>query len=193
MQQHRRSLSNAALAVTTLSLAALAALAGPSVARADHSWYAGAGAGFYNDLDCCHVHGRAQGEIGWHFGGDQTGFFLELDAIGTFGPDYWMFTGGVRLGGDIEVHHDAHFTLLLRPSGLIGFGARDYDGDGHGPFGQLTIQPAFDARFVLADGFIVIWVRPVSFDFMIWWDRGPRNDWYPSAAYQALGGVDFQF
>jgi hypothetical protein len=185
-----RSIGSLALAAG-LALAALAAA--PAPARADHSWYVGFGGGFYNDLDCCHVHGRVQGEIGWHFGGDDTGFFLELDAIPTFGPDYWMFTGGLRLGGDIEVHRDHHFRLLLRPSGMIGFGARDFDGDGHGPFGHLVIQPAFDLRFVVADGLIAIWARPVAFDFLIWWDHNPAHDWYGSAAYQAMAGIDFQF
>ncbi len=179
-----------ALAFLTLALASLSA---PSTARADHSWYVGGGAGLYNDLDCCHIHGRLQGEIGWHFSGNDTGFFLELDAIATLGPDYWMFTAGVRLGGDIEVHHDTHFAVLLRPSGLIGFGARDFDGDGHGPFGQLVIQPAFDVRFVIADELIALWVRPVAFDFIVWWDHNPMHDWYASAAYQLLGGIDFQF
>jgi len=182
---------SASLAVASLVL--LGTLASTSVARADHSWYAGAGAGFYNDLDCCSIHGRVQGEIGWHFSGDMTGFFLEIDVMGTFGRHYWMFTSGVRLGGDIEVYHDAHFHLLLRPSGFIGFAVRDYDGDGWGPWGGIVIQPAFDARFVLADGLIALWLRPVAFDFLIWWDTNDRHDWYGSAAYQLLGGIDFQF
>jgi hypothetical protein len=188
----RHSFSTSAFIVTALALFALVT---PAVARADHSWYAGAGAGFINDFDCCRVHGRVQGEIGWHFSGNDTGFFLEADAIGTFGNDYWMFTGGVRLGGDIEVHHDAHFHLLLRPSGLLGLGARDYSGDGrYGPIGNVTIAPAFDLRFILADGLIALWVRPVSFDFMIWWDHNsPANGNDVSVLYQLLGGVDFQF
>jgi hypothetical protein len=36
----------------------------------------------------------------------------------------------------------------------------------------------------------------VSFDFLIWWDNVDRarpHDWYASVAYQALGGIDFQF
>src|SRR6476620_5869388 len=125
-------------------LATLAAFAAPATARADRSFYVGFGGGCYNDFDCCHIHGRVQGEVGWHFSGDMTGFFLELDAIGTFGPDYWMFIAGLRLGGDIEVHRDRHFRLLLRPSGMIGVGARDFDGDGRGAYGLLVIQPAFD-------------------------------------------------
>ena len=185
-----------ALLTLVLPALALVALAPTSTARADHSWYAGAGAGFHNDFDCCHIHGRVQGEIGWHFGGDQTGFFLEVDGIFTFGPEYWGFLGGARLGGDISVHHDAHFDVLLRPNGLVGFGARDFDRDGIGPYGMLTLQPAVDVRFVLADGFIALWLRPISFDFHFWWeniDRAHPRDWYVSAAYQLLGGIDFQF
>ena len=179
-------------AFALFSLALGASFAAPSTARADRSWYVGFGAGFYNDFDCCRIHGRVQGEIGWHFDHDMTGFFLELDAIGTFGPDYWMFTGGLRLGGDIQVHRDRHFRLLLRPSGMIGLGARDYDGDMRGPYGQVTLQPAFDIRFVVADGLLAFWLRPLAFDFMFWWDSDPARNW-GSVAYQLLGGLDFQF
>lgn len=171
---------------------ALAALA-PTTARADHTMYAGFGAGPYFDVDCCAVHGRVQGEIGWHFGGDDTGFLLELDALANFGRDYWMFVGGLRLGGDIEVHRDRHFQLLVRPSGLVGLGARDYN-DPPGPYGLFVLQPAFDLRFVVADGLLAFWVRPVAFDILFFWDRNDHpRDVYVSAAYQLMGGLDFQF
>jgi hypothetical protein len=180
-----------------LGLVALVALAAPSTARADRSFYVGFGAGFYNDFDCCHIHGRVQGDIGWHFDGRDTGFFLEIDPIITFGPDYFMFTGGLRLGGDIQVHHDRHFDLLLRPSGLVGIGVRAYGyhpfGDTRDTFGNFTLQPAFDVRFVLADGLIALWARPLAFDLMFWWDRAGDKSFAFSAAYQFLAGIDFQF
>lgn len=192
-KQHS-SLSSLSLGLV-LVLVVVGALALPSTARADRSWYVGFGAGPYNDFYCCRLHGRIQGEIGWHFSGDDTGFFLEADAIATVGPDYWMFTGGLRLGGDIQVHHDPHFHVLLRPNGLVGLGARDYDGDGkYGPIGHFLLQPAFDVRLVLADGLIAIWVRPVAFDFLFWFDHNsPVHGADFTWSYQAMGGIDFQF
>jgi len=50
----------------------------PSTARADRfrPVYVGFGAGPYFDFDCCQVHGRVSGELGWHFGSDDTGFVM---------------------------------------------------------------------------------------------------------------------
>jgi len=175
------------LVLAALTLASLA----PSVARADHALYGGFGGGFVNDFDCCAVHGRIQGEFGIHFDHEDYGFVLAFEAWGTFGPQYDAFTGGARLGYDINVHADRHFQLLLRPSGFIGIGARDVPGPDHW-FGNVTLQPAFDARFVFANRLIALWVRPLAFDLMIWWDPVFGRDSF-SAAYQFMGGIDFQF
>jgi hypothetical protein len=185
-----------ALRVVPLFFAvAMLLLAIPSEASANRfrPVYVGFGGGLYADFDCCAIHGRVSGEFGWHFGGEDTGFVMAVEAIGTFGPNFWMFLGGLRLGGDIEVHGDRHVAIMLRPSGLFGVAGRDYDGDGHGVFGYLVLQPAFDIRFAVAERVVVFWLRPVAFDILFQWDRSPRGDWYASAAYQAMGGIDFQF
>jgi hypothetical protein len=182
------------LAFSALAAIVVAVLALPSRASADRfrPIYFGFGGGLHADLDCCEIHGRAQAELGWHFGGEDTGFVMAVEAIGTFGPQYWMFLGGLRLGGDIEVHGNRRFGIILRPSGLFGVGARDFD-DRTGLHGFLVLQPAFDIRFAVADRAIVLWLRPVAFDIRFHWYRPGGGDWYTSAAYQALAGIDFQF
>jgi hypothetical protein len=164
----------------------------PSIARADHALYAGVGAGFVDDFagwnNCCAVHGHIQGEFGIHFDHEDTGFVLAFEGWGTFGPDYAGFTGGARFGYDIEVHTDHSFQLILRPSGFVGFGLRDWAHDNRGPFGDLTLQPAFEGRFVFANRLIALWLRPIAFDIMYWWEPG----WF-NVGYQFVGGIDFQF
>ncbi len=172
----------------------LLVLAMPSAASANRfrPIYVGFGGGLYADLECCEMHGRVQGEFGWHFGGDDTGFMMAIEVSATLGPQYWMFMGGLRLGGDIEVHGDRHFGILLRPSGLFGVAARDFNGAPH-PFGYLVLQPAFDIRFAVAERVVVFWLRPVAFDILFQWDRPGPDPWHASAAYQAMAGIDFQF
>lgn len=175
-------------------LVALFLLAAPSAALADRDrpLYAGFGGGLFLDLDCCEVHGRVSGEFGWHFDREDTGFVMAVEAHATFGPQYWMFYGGLRLGGDIEVTGTHRWGILLRPSGLFGIGARDWDGPNN-TTGLFILQPAFDIRFVFADRVIAFWVRPVSFDFMIHFRTAGRGDWWWSPAYVAMAGLDFQF
>lgn len=172
-----------------------ATLLAPLGAKADRSMYAGFGAGPYDYFDCCRIHGRLQGEFGLHFSGDDTGFVLAFEGSTTFGDDYFMFMGGVRLGGDIEVYGRRDFGIMLRPSGLLGLAWHDLNGPNN-DWAAFVLQPAFDVRFAFADRFIALWVRPVAFDMYFYWDRydpGHRRDWYFAAAYQFLIGVDFQF
>lgn len=187
-----------ALRKTSLVAALLAAtLLAPSLAEAhDRPLYAGFGGGPHIDLDCCRVHGRLQGELGIHFSRDDRGFFLAFEVINTFGDDFYMFLGGIRLGGDIEVYGRHDYGILLRPSALIGFGWRDYHGphSGWGDWGVFVVQPAFDVRFVFAHRVLALWLRPVSFDFNIYLDRyRPNRDLYWGVGYQFMLGLDFQF
>lgn len=184
-----------ALRKTSLVAALLAAtFLAPSVAEAhDRPLYAGFGGGPHIDLDCCRVHGRLQGEFGIHFSRDDRGFFLAFEVINTFGDDFYMFLGGIRLGGDIEVYGRHDYGILLRPSALIGFGWRDYRGP-YNDWGVFVVQPAFDVRFVFAHRVLALWLRPVSFDFNIYLDRyRPNRDLYWGVGYQFMLGLDFQF
>lgn len=171
----------------------LATLLAPSGAEAhDRPLYAGVGGGPYLHLDCCRVHGRLQGQFGIHFSRDDTGFLIAFEAMHTFGDDFFNFFGGVRLGGDIEVYGRHDYGILLRPSALVGFGWHDFrwPGDDWWFFG---IQPAFDVRFVFAHRVVALWLRPVAFDFMLFPDRGGRDEIWLDIGYQFMIGVDFQF
>lgn len=182
-----RLLAALVLAATTLFA--------PSGAEAhDRPMYAGFGGGPYVYLDCCRVHGRLQGEFGIHFSPDDRGFFIAFEALPTFGDDFFMFLGGVRLGGDIEVYGRHDYGILLRPSVLVGFGWHDYHAPSNGDWGVFVVQPAFDARFVFAHRVLALWIRPVAFDFLFYWDRRwSGRDWDFAAGYQFLIGMDFQF
>lgn len=182
------------LAVLVLSLATLLT---PTTASAhDRPLYAGFGGGPYFLFGCCQVHGRVQGEFGIHFSRDDTGFFLAFEAVSTFGDDrsddFFMFFGGVRLGGDIEVHGNHEYGILLRPSGLVGFGW--HDRYRYNDWGFFVVQPAFDLRFVFAHRVLALWLRPVAFDFLFFWDRpGDGRDWSLDVGYHGMIGMDFQF
>lgn len=180
-----------------LALPLVVALAGlaPGVAHADRTrpLYVGFGGGPYVLFDCCSVHGRLSGEFGWHFGGTDMGFVMAVEAATTVGPDYLMFMGGLRLGGDIEVSGDQDFGVLLRPSGLFSAGFLDGNGGGFAANGFFLFQPAFDIRLAFGDRAVVFWMRPAAFDVIIYWDRPARGDWYVTGAYQAMAGFDFQF
>lgn len=187
-----------ALRKTSIVAALLAAtLLAPSLAEAhDRPLYAGFGGGPHVDLDCCNVHGRLQGEFGIHFSRDDRGFFLAFEAINTFGDDFYMFLGGVRLGGDIEVYGRHDYGILLRPSVLVGFGWRDYSGPYNhwGDWGVFVVQPAFDVRFVFAHRVLALWLRPASFDFNVYLDRyRPNRELWWGVGYQFMLGLDFQF
>lgn len=185
-------LRNTSLLVASLAFASLAFVSSARAQR-DRPLYAGFGGGPYVDFDCCALHGRVTGEFGWHFGREDTGFVMAVEAATNFGPDYFSFLGGLRLGGDIEVHGNRTFGILLRPSGLVGVGLRDFARDGEGIFGSFVLQPAFDIRFAVADRAIVLWLRPVAFDIHFFWADRAGRDWYARGAYQALAGIDFQF
>lgn len=178
-----------------LSITLAASALAPSSAQAQRrALYAGFGLGPYAFFDCggCDVHFRAQGEFGWHPSGDDTGFFLAVEAIPTFGRHFFMFIGGLRLGGDIEVHRSRDIGVLLRPSGLVGPGFYDPDGRDNAR-GFFVIQPAFDVRLAVADRVVQIWVRPIAFDLLFW------PEWYSdgrfafNAGYMFQVGVDFAF
>ncbi len=181
------------LLLVTAALFTLSFMPCRAAADRDRPLYAGFGGGPYFDLDWGNVHGRVSGEFGWHFGREDTGFVMAVEVATNFGPDYFMFLGGLRLGGDIEVHGNHRYGIILRPSGLVGAAFRDnnYDG-GRNWYGVFVVQPAFDIRFAVADRALVIWLRPVAFDIFFDWDR-PGRAWAASAAYHAMIGLDFQF
>lgn len=172
---------------------ALAALTPSSAEAQRRPFYAGFGLGPYAFVDCpaCRVHFRVQGEFGWHPSGDDTGFFLAVEAIPTFGDDFFMFMGGLRLGGDIEVYRNRNIGVLLRPSGLFGFGFRDWVGSPR-RYGFFVLQPAFDLRLALASRVIQLWIRPVAFDFFFHPDYDARG-FYFDAGYVFQVGLDFAF
>lgn len=158
--------------------------------------YAGFGIGphaFVSDhwRGCCDANFRASGELGWHPSGDDSGFFLAGEAIFTAGDSLVMFLPGLRLGGDIEVHHRGEITVFLRPSGL--FSAGFWDVSSQGMLGVIVLQPAFDVRVALADHLLQLWVRPVSFDLMFFPDWYGADDFRFVAAYTPMVGLDFAF
>jgi hypothetical protein len=193
MRTIMRSISSAGTILA--SLVALAALAPSEVEAQRRPMYAGFGGGLYAIHETGYdIHGRLQGEFGFHFTGDDTGFFLAVEAVTTFGSrgnDFLMFFGGLRLGGDIEVYGNRSVGIMLRPSGLVGFGFHDYAGPGN-TWGFFVLQPAFDVRFAVADHLLAFWIRPVAWDFLFYWDRSLRDVWI-TAGYQFLIGLDFQF
>lgn len=190
-RMHHRTLS---LLVASLAFVSLLALAPTAQAQRDRPLYAGFGGGAFLDFDCCAIHGRITGEFGWHFGREDTGFVMAIEAATNLGPDYFSFLGGLRLGGDIEVHGNQRFGIMLRPSGLVGVALRDYANDGReGIYGSFVVQPAFDIRFAVADRAVVFWLRPVAIDIQFYWADRAGRDWYARGAYQALAGIDFQF
>lgn len=181
------------IAALVISIATLFASTGAEAQR--RHLYAGLGGGPYDYFDCCRIHGRLVGEFGIHFSNDDRGFFLAFEAATTFGDDYFLFLTGVRLGGDIEIWGRRDYGIMLRPSGLIGFAWHDFNGPSN-DFGAVVLQPAFDFRFVFAERLIALWVRPVAFDLLFYWDRRDPfhdRDWYFAAGYQFLLGIDFQF
>lgn len=193
MDQPIRKPSNASSFVIAAVVLGALLVPGAAEAQRDRPIYAGFGGGPVVDFDCCAVHGRVGGEFGWHFGRDDRGFVMAVEAWTTFGPDYFSFLGGLRLGGDIEVHGNYHWGILLRPSGLVGAGFRDFSADGRGLLGHFTIQPAFDVRIAFADRAVVFWIRPAAFDITFYWRDRYDRDWYAYGAYMAMGGFDFQF
>lgn len=179
------------LGILFATLVGLATLFTPASAEAhNRPLYAGFGGGPYLMLNCdgCRVHGRVQGEFGIHFSRNDRGFFLAFEGVNTFGDDFFTIFGGVRLGGDIEIYGRHDYGIMLRPSGLFGFGWHDsYWGSDWAVF---VLQPAFDFRFVFAHRVLALWVRPVAFDFMFFVNR--RNEDF-GVGYQFLVGLDFQF
>jgi hypothetical protein len=183
-------------AIPILVLSAIVLAPAPAEARRDRPMYAGfaGGPSFY--FDCCRVHGRVQGEIGFHFTGEDTGFFLAIEAVPTFNDDndFFMFFGGVRLGGDIELYGTRHGAVLLRPSVLFGFGALDFPGPAN-THAFAVFQPALDLRFPFAERAVAFWIRPPAFEFYVFIDRyfpGTRDIWW-SVGMHFMLGFDFQF
>jgi hypothetical protein len=111
--------------------------------------------------------------------------------VPTFGPDFVMFFGGVRLGGDIQVWSNRDIGILLRPSGLVGGGL--YSHDRRNTIGLFVLQPSFDVRLAVANRLMHVWARPLSFDLLFfpgWYDT---RDTRISAAYAPMVGIDFNF
>lgn len=186
---------------TSLALLALGfvlSLAPSARADAGGPWYAGVGVGPSVYVGCCDTHFRAEGELGYHFGGHDTGFFLAGNVTTSAGRDFLQFQGGLRLGGDIEVHSTHDFAVLITPSGFVGGGVMDYDGGywrslGYDhAYGYFVLQPAVAVSFALVERLLHVWVRPVAFDLMFFpshFDRGFEID----AMYSFLAGVFFTF
>lgn len=195
MRTRRWSTLRATLSGAILLLAALAAFA-PSRAEARGPFFAGFGLGPYALIqheysDCCRTHFRPQFEFGIHFSRNDTGFFIAFEAVPTFGDDFVMFFGGIRLGGDIEVWANRDVGVIVRPSGLFGGGIWDFRGP-RNELGMLVLQPAFDFRLAVANRLMHIWIRPIAFDLLFF------PDWYDGrfqfdAGYNFMAGLDFNF
>lgn len=194
MRTTRWSTLRAALSGAALLLAALAAFA-PSRAEARGPMYAGFGLGphWYLDCDGCRAHFRPQFEFGIHFSRNDTGFFIAFEAVPTFGDDYIMFFGGVRLGGDIEVWGNRDIAFILRPSGLFGGGYTEFYGRPDVDWGFFVLQPAFDLRLAVADRLMHIWLRPVGFDLYFIPERPGDHRFEFDAGYAFMAGLDFNF
>ncbi len=164
----------------------------PAVAHAqrDRPVYISFGGGPHIMFDCCSVHARASAAFGSHFDGNDTGFFLAAEAHGTFGGDYMMGFGGLRLGGDIELNGHQLTGILLRPSALFGAGFRDVSTEGFEAKGFVVAQPALELRFVFS--VLVFWLRPAAFDIFFFWDHDAPGDWDVLTAYAPTLGFDFQ-
>lgn len=139
---------------------------------------------------------RLEGQIGWHPGGHDEGFFLGADFAFAIERHYAQVYGGFRLGGDIEVFANNDVAVLLTPQGMAGFGFMDF-GRGAGGYGFLIFQPSFQVDVALLERVLWIWARPVGFDFLLFPDTFRRNDgsrgfdWY--WGYQFMAGARFNF
>ncbi|GAB4211836.1 MAG: hypothetical protein OHK0013_33940 [Sandaracinaceae bacterium] len=192
--------------LTTLTVATLTALAlfGPIAASAEAQQrrsgplFVSAGLGPYV-LFSWDTSFRLEGELGWHPGGRDEGFFVAADFAFSVERRYAMVFGGVRLGGDIEVFENRDVAVLLTPNGLAGFGWIDlgdfYDGEGY-----FILQPSFQVDVALLERVLWVWARPVSFDFLLfpdaWRERGrgvlERGFWL-DWGYSFMAGVRFNF
>ncbi len=188
-----------ALALAPLLLVALATLE-PSRAAAQEGrpYYVGFGVGGHafvtdNWRACCDVRLRVQGELGWHPGGRDSGFFLAGEAIFTIDTPFLLFMSGLRLGGDIEVHDRGDLTVFLRPSVLLGGGLWDPDDRVSDTLGFFVVQPAFDIRLALGSHVVQLWLRPVGVDLMFFPEWPTDRDYHFVAAYVFQAGLDFTF
>src|SRR6185295_2071178 len=138
----------------------LAATAVPSIAQAGgrhRPTYAGFGGGPYWFLDeNSWAHAHLSGEVGFHFNGEDRGFFLQIEVQTTFSENRWFqFVGGLRLGGDIEITGNYHAGFMLRPNVFFGLGAGDLPGPNN-TYGIGVIEPTCDLRFAVADRLLAI-------------------------------------
>jgi hypothetical protein len=169
-------------------------------ARADAGgpWYVGAGVGPTIYLGCCNTHFRGEGEIGYHFSGHDTGFFLGANLTTSGGNDFVQFHGGIRLGGDIEIHSSHDIAVLITPSGMAGAGFIDYGGGFYRDrgwnhsYGYFVLQPSLALSLVLVERLLHVWVRPVAFDFMFFPNHFDNN-FGVDAIYSFMAGVWFTF
>lgn len=184
------------LLVSALVIGAFAVLPSGSSAQARRPLYFSVGAGPYAYFGCCDIHGRIEGEFGWHPSGQDQGFFLAANASLTIaGPqEYFAFFGGIRLGGDISVYDSRDIAVFLRPSGLFGAGFWDFDGPNN-TYGFFVLQPAFDIKIAFGDQFFQLWFRPIGLDFYFWpeYVHDPRRGFDWSLGYMALGGIQLAF
>lgn len=171
-------------------------------ARADAGgpWFAGAGVGPSVHIACCDTHFRVEGEFGYHVGGHDTGFFLAGNITTSAGGHFLQFQGGLRLGGDIEVHSNNDFAILITPSGLLGGGVLDFNRgywrdrgfDYDRGYGYFLFQPAVAVSVALVERLLHVWVRPVAFD-LLFVPNHYDNRFGLDAVYSFMAGVFFTF
>jgi hypothetical protein len=115
----------------------------------------------------------APGDFGAFFLGGQLG-----EAIGRTA----VFHAGVRFGYDFRVFHDAGsgIELLVAPEIVIG-GAF---ADAQGLRGWFDIQLGAEARLILVEGLLGVWLRPLAFDIFIGDATAARYDLLAGASIQ---------
>lgn len=142
---------------------------------------------------------RLEGQLGWHPGGHDEGFFIAADFAFSIERYYAQVYGGFRAGADLEVFANNDVAVLLTPQGMAGFGFHDF-GRGNGGYGFLIFQPSFQVDVALLERVLWVWARPVGFDFLLfpdtWRWRNPVAadrgfDWY--WGYQFMAGARFNF
>jgi hypothetical protein len=116
---------------------------------------------------------------------EHPGLFVALALNESF-VDTVVLEATARTGFDLQLF--ASGDLAIRATPYVGLGAGVVIADtpaGNQTLGAFDLQLGAEARLVLAQGSVEIWLRPLAFDFLIR-DGG-------SERYTLMAGVQFDF
>ncbi|MDQ3036715.1 MAG: hypothetical protein M3Y87_30260 [Myxococcota bacterium] len=87
----------------------------------------------------------------------------------TFGPSA-AYNFGARTGADFEVINTPGFALLITPMVSAGVAILNFEGQqryGEGTEAALALEAAAQAEFVLMNGALGVWIRPVGVNYYV--------------------------